>query len=322
MHLGHGHDHAHDHSGHMHINRSFAIAVVLNILLVIGEAIGGLVSGSMALLADAGHNLSDVAGLILAWCAHWLRGKGSGARWTYGFRSFTILAANLNGVLIVAAIVGVSIESIRRLFYGTEVAELPVIVVALVAAVLNFATARLLSHSGEDLNIRGAYLHMMADAAVSLSVVVGALVMLVSGWSWLDPAISLAICVVLAIGTFGLLSESTSMMMHAAPRKIDLEEVRQFLLSNSEVDRIDDLHVWSVSTSDVLLTTRLLCPRVALEAIDPMLEDLHEGLRAEFGISHATIEITRGGVKSCQLAPEGIGQVDPCDSHTSCDSHT
>lgn len=306
MHLGpHGTDsHCNHHHEHVQLNRSFAIAVVLNVMLVIGETIGGFVSGSMALLADAGHNLGDVAGLVLAWWAHHLRQHEGNERWSYGMRGFTILAANLNGLLILAAIVGVSVESIRRLWAPSEVAGIPVMIVAAFAALLNFATARLLvSKSDDDLNVRGAYLHMVADAAVSLAVVLGAGVMLLTGWNWVDPAISLAICVVLSIGTWQLLKESTSMMMHAVPKAVNLPEVRSFLSSFPEVKQVADLHVWSVSTTDVLLTSKLHCPELEIGEQDAFLQEIHEGLREEWGISHATLEVVRGdqAVGACAL---------------------
>lgn len=305
MHLTHHHHEGHSCGSqeHLRLNRSFAIAVILNVLLVVGEVAGGVVAGSMALLADAGHNLSDVAGLILAWWAHWLRSKGGSQRWTYGLRSFTILAANLNGVLILVAIVGVSFESIRRMLAPEEVAELPVLIVALVAAALNFATARLLAHGGDDLNVRGAYLHMMADAAVSLAVVVGAGLMMATNWMWVDPAISLAICVVLSFGTWSLLRESTSMMLQAAPRSIDVEEVRQFLRNSPVVEQVQDLHVWSLSTTEPALTVRLRCPDLPANAQDALLEELHGGLESDFAIRHSTIEIARSekGSDTCRL---------------------
>ncbi len=294
MHLGpHPHDCQHTHQ-RLTLSRAFALAVVLNVLLVIGEAVAGFVSGSLALLADAGHNLSDVAGLILAWWAHWLRTLGRGGRWTYGWRAFTILAANLNGLLLVVAIVGVAFESIRRLFNPTTISEWPVLIVALLAALLNFATARLLVSGGQDdLNVRGAYLHMVADAAVSLAVVLGAVVMLGTGWHWLDPVISLAICVVLGFGTWRLLRESTSLLMHAAPQQLDVAEIRESLQAHVEIEEVKDLHVWSVSTTDVLLTARLRCGELAGEQQDALLDRLQAELNRDFSISHATLEIRR-----------------------------
>ncbi|MEM7476413.1 MAG: cation diffusion facilitator family transporter [Planctomycetota bacterium] len=296
MHLLPSHENGccHGDAANLKLNRSFCIAVVLNTLLVIGEAGCGLWSGSMALLADAGHNLSDVAGLILAWWAHWLRGKSAGGRWTYGKRSFTILAANVNALLIIVAIVGVAVESVRRMFAPSEVLEMPVIFVALFAAVLNFATARLLAGGRDDLNVRGAYLHMLTDAAVSLAVVVGAVLMMFTDWHWVDPGLSIAICFVLAFGTWELLRESTSMMMNAAPRKLDVVEVREFLESTPGVEEVADLHIWSVSTVDVALTARLLCPECTAEQQDQLLAQLHHDLDHEFGISHRTIEVQRG----------------------------
>lgn len=297
MHLGphhHGHSHAcgsDDHHGKW--NRAFGLAVLLNVLLVVAEALGGFWTGSMALLADAGHNLSDVAGLVLAWGAHWLRGKGRQGRWTYGWRSFTILAANLNGVLLVVAIVGVSYESIHRLMAPSPIAEVPVLVVAAIAALLNLGTARLLLGGGSDLNVRGAYLHMLADAAVSVAVVVGALLIMATGWNWIDPAVSLAICAVLTFGTWQLLRESTEMMMHAAPREFDLAGVQEYLRAFPEVANVVDLHIWSVSTTDVLLTAKLHCPGVSAADQDAMLREMHAGLDLQYCVSHATLEVFR-----------------------------
>lgn len=292
MHLSHSHcDHQH-HAAPMRLDRSFAVAVILNVLLVIGEAIGGWWSGSIALLADAGHNLGDVAGLLLAWGAHWLRGRAPAGRWTYGWRAFTMMAANLNGLLLIVAIVGVSIESVRRLFVPSEIAEIPVILVASFAAVLNFGTAWLLaSHSKHDLNVRGAYLHMLADAAVSVAVVLGAVAIIFTGWFWLDAAISLGICVVLAIGTWHLLRESMSMLMHAAPTGIMPTEIKSSLLSHPEVQRVEDVHVWSVSTTEVLLTAKLGCGELRWEQQAGLLQRIHEGLEHDFGIRHATLEL-------------------------------
>lgn len=308
MHLSpHGQGSAcHHTSDSLPLNRSFAIAVVLNVLLVVGEAIGGWMAGSMALLADAGHNLSDVAGLLMAWWAHWLRGRSAGGRWTYGWRSFTILAAHLNGVLLVVAIMGVSLESIRRLFEPSQVAELPVLYVASLATLLNFATARLLASATHDLNVRGAYLHMLADAAVSLAVVVGAVVMMFTNWQWLDPAISLSICCVLVLGTWRLLRDSTGMLMHAAPRDLELDDLRDYFVTHAPIAEVEDLHVWSVSTTDVVLTVRLLCPLLEAREQDALRNRLHEGLREEFGIGHATIEIARSGPSSGVCALDAL----------------
>lgn len=288
------------------LNRSFAIAVLLNIALVVCEAAGGFLSGSVALLADAGHNLSDVAGLILAWGAHWLRGRGGGQRWTYGLRSFTILAATLNAILIVVAIIGVAIESTRRLFEPTEVAEIPVLLVALVAAVLNFATARLLSGNSDDLNVRGAYLHMLADAAVSVAVVIGAVLIMVTDWNWIDPGISLAICVLLSIGTWRLLRESTAMLLNAAPSSLDLGDIATSLGSSPEVASVDDLHVWSVSTTELALTARLCCPGLSGPQQDELLKELHQNLFDDFGIRHSTIEVNHDSQtqEGCVLSPK------------------
>lgn len=307
MHLFHSHEHDECCHGPVpdKLNRSFAIAVVLNTLLVVGEFAGGLYSGSVALLADAGHNLSDVAGLVLAWVANWLRSRKATYRWTYGFRSFTILAANINAILIVLAIVGVSIESIRRLIQPVDVEELPVIVVALFAALLNFWTASLLSGKRDDLNVQGAYLHMMADAAVSVAVVVGASLIWLTGWIWLDPGLSLAICILLSFGTWRLLKESTSMLMQAAPNNLEFEDVKSLLMSTPEIVEVQDLHIWSLSTTEVALSARIRCPDLDALSQDPFLRDLHASLHQEFSIGHSTIEITRGenDLLGCNLSP-------------------
>jgi cobalt-zinc-cadmium efflux system protein len=252
-----------------------------------------------------------VAGLILAWWAHWLRSKPQSGRWTYGWRSFTILAANINGLLLVVAIVGISIESLRRLAMPSEIAELPVLLVAAVATLLNFATARLLvSEGGDDLNVRGAYLHMLADAAVSLAVVVGALVILATGWLWIDAAISIGICLVLSIGTWSLLRESTSMLLQAAPLALDVADIKSSLESHPEVAEVLDLHVWSASTTEVLLTAQLRCPELSWENYQELLDRLHLSLRRDFSIAHATLEITR------ELDSQGISRADcPLERH-------
>ncbi len=308
MHLV-GHQHGancgHHDSQDIQLNRSFAIAVVLNVAMVLGEVVAGVWSGSVALLADAGHNLSDVAGLLLAWWANWLKSQMPASRWTYGYRSFTMLAANINGILISVAILGVSFESIRRLFAPTEVLEWPVLIVAAVAALLNFASARLLSSNVDDLNVRGAYWHMMADAAVSVAVVIGALVMMATKWTWIDPVVSLMICVLLISGTVRLLMESTTMLMHAAPKNVSLPEIRQFFGAHENIAEIADLHVWSVSTSEIALTARVICPQLDTDSQDGLLDDLHTGLQSHFGISHATIEILRRNVgTACKLTPQ------------------
>ena len=292
MHLG-PHSHSDDcghHHGPTDLTLAFGLAVVLNILLVVGEAVGGFIAGSVALLADAGHNLGDVVGLILAWGAHWLRNKPNSGRWTYGLRSFTTLAASINGILLVCTVIGIGIESVRRLYMPTDISEIPVLVVAFTAALINFATARLLAGQNHDLNVRGAYLHMLADAAVSMAVVVGAIVIMLSGWQWIDPAISIGICIALGIGTWGLLKESTSLLMNAAPRHIEIEKLKQWLASYPEIDSVTDLHVWSVSTTDVLLTARIHCP-TSEDCTDTLLNELHFQLAEKFQIAHATIEI-------------------------------
>ena len=303
MHLGHAHCDHHHVPANTKLGRAFAIAVGLNVLLVIGEAVGGWLAGSIALVADAGHNLGDVAGLLLAWGAHWLSSWTRRGRWTYGWRAFTMLAAHLNAVLLSLTIVWVSYESTKRLFSPVEIAELPVMALAVLAAGLNFLTAWLLARQGtHDLNVRGAYLHMLADAAVSVAVVLGALAIYLTGWHWLDPAISLIICCLLAWGTWRLLTESTSMLMHAAPPNIDLQEVERLLLATPQVRRVGDLHVWSVSTTEVLMSCQLVCEPLSWDEQGELLHDLHHAVEHEFGIRHATFEIRAAeSAEACAL---------------------
>lgn len=273
------------------MGRVFLLAIALNVLLVLGEAIAGLIAGSMALIADAGHNLSDVLGLVLAGLAEWLRKGQAAGRWTYGKRSFTILAAQMNGVLLVAAIVGILSESLRRLWMPTEVLEGPVLIVAAVAVLLNLLTAWLLLGHQDDLNIHAAYLHMVADAGVSLAVVAGTALVMWTGWRWIDPALGIGICIVLSISTVRLLWKATTMMLHAAPSAENVAQIAQFLASLPEVHDVVDLHVWNVSTTDLLLSARLVCPSLDQKQQDAFLQRIHEALEAQFGIRHATVEL-------------------------------
>lgn len=297
---GHGHGHFHGHATDSH-DGAFAIGVALNVGFVGVEVFYGIAAGSLALLADAGHNLGDVLGLLLAWAGSWAARRPPRGRWTYGFGKSTILASLANAILLSIAIGGIAWEAFGRLMTPQNVAGDTVMWVAGVGIAINTATALMfLRGRKEDLNIRGAFLHMAADAAVSAGVVVAALVMLRTGWLWLDPAVSLAIVVVIAIGTWGLLRDSWQLALDAVPAKVDRDAVAGYLASVPGVAGIHDLHIWPLSTTSVALTAHLVKPDAVID--DTLLQGLSVALRERFGIDHATIQI-EGAVdeRSCHL---------------------
>ncbi|MCR5877504.1 cation diffusion facilitator family transporter [Phenylobacterium sp. J367] len=308
-HHGHGHGHSHGH-GHHHpapadMGRAFAIGVALNSVFVLAEAGAGIWAGSMALLADAGHNLSDVLSLILAWGAAVLARRAPGGRRTYGLRKATILASLANAVLLLVAVGAIVSESIHRLMAPASVETTVVIAVAALGVVINTATALLfLRGSHSDLNVRGAFLHMAADAAVSLAVVVGAAAIMFTGFLWIDPALSLLIAVVIVIGTWGLLRDSVDLALDAAPRGIDVETVRAWLADLPGVEEVHDLHIWAMSTTETALTVHLVRP--AGGDADRFLHDACEGLHARFNIGHATLQVETGAAHACRLAPAEV----------------
>lgn len=303
----HSHDHHHHGHGHHHdagvvSSRAFVIGITLNLAFVGIETGFGLWSNSLALLADAGHNFSDVIGLLAAWGAMLLAKRAASSRFTYGLRSSTILAALANAMLLLMAVGGIVWEAVQRLQAPAMVNESVMMWVALVGIIINIGTALLfVNGSKEDLNVRGAYLHMMADAAVSAGVVIAALAMQWSGWLWLDPAISIAIAVVIFVGTWGLFKESVRLSLHAVPDSINIEKISAFLIKQPGVQSIHDLHVWAMSTTETALTAHLLMPGEAPS--DTFLVHLAEELEHHYRISHATFQIERGGDQhECQLA--------------------
>ena len=302
------HDHQH-HAGHHHLpasyTRAFALGVSLNLGFVVVEAVYGVLAGSLALLADAGHNLSDVLGLLLAWGATALARARPSSRFTYGLRGSSIWAALANALLLLVACAGIGWEALHRLGSPQPVASGTMIGVAAIGIVINLATARLFMAGRErDLNIRGAYLHMLADAAVSAGVVVGGIVLRYSGWQWLDPLLSLAIVAVILIATWGLLRDSVNLALAGVPAGIDMAGVREFLGERSGVAEVHDLHVWAMSTSEVALTAHLVMP--AGHPGDRFLAELCDALEHRFGIHHATVQIEMGGAEACKLAPEHL----------------
>jgi cobalt-zinc-cadmium efflux system protein len=288
LHGGHGHSH-----GPTDFGRAFAFGIGLNLLFVGIEALYGWLSNSLSLLADAGHNLSDVLGLGLAWIATILAKRVPTARRTYGLRRSSILASLGNALLLLAAVVGICWEAVLRLRQPEPIASGTVMLVAGVGILVNGLTAWLFaSGSKGDLNVRGAFLHMAADAAVSAGVVLAALAMRYTGWLWLDPATSLAIALVISVGTWGLLRDSVDLSLDAVPRHIDPAEVEAYLASLPGVLAAHDLHIWAMSTTEVALTVHLVKPDAVVD--DALLSQIGGELATRFGIGHATVQLELG----------------------------
>jgi cobalt-zinc-cadmium efflux system protein len=294
----HGHHHGHDHGHHHHAPASydgaFAIGIGLNLLFVAAEVAAGIFADSIALLADAGHNFSDVVGLLLAWGASWAVRRRPRGRFTFGFRRAPILAALANAALLLVAVGAILFEAVDRLMTLQPVASGAVMAVAGIGIVINGFTAWLFARGAEqDLNVRGAFLHMAADAAVSAGVVLAALLYRQTGWAWADPVAGIAVALVIIWSSWGLMRESLVLAMDAAPSAISLEEVSAFLAAQPGVARIHHLHVWAVSTSEIALTAHLVRPGQGLD--DTFLARLSHDLDHRFGIAHATIQVEAGG---------------------------
>ncbi|MFM2485228.1 cation diffusion facilitator family transporter [Celerinatantimonas yamalensis] len=292
------HNHSHEITSH---NRSFAIGIALNVIFVVIEFGYGILADSLALMADAGHNLSDVVGLLLAWGAAVLATKAATEKRTYGFRKATIIASLASAILLFVALGGIAWEAIGRFAHPKPVEGMTVIVVAAIGVVINTLTALLFAKGQkDDLNIRGAFLHMSADAGISLGVVVAGILMMVNGWLWIDPIVSLAIVAIIFIGTWGLLQDSFNYAIDAVPKRIDIGEISQYMLSFDCVDHIHDLHVWPLSTTEVALTVHLVVNSHSLD--NRFLWTLQHHLHDQFGIEHATIQVENSmGENNCML---------------------
>jgi len=277
------------------------LAIGLNTVFVAIEFSYGLIAHSTALMADASHNLSDVLGLLLAWGAAVLARRQPEGRYTYGLRSSSILAALANAMLLLVACGGIAWEALRRLLEPSEVAGMTMALVAAAGIVINgFSAWLFMAGSKHDLNLRGAYLHLAADALVSLGVVLGGVAILATGWTWIDPALSLIIVAVIVIGTWGLLRESISLSLSAVPRHIDLPAVQQYLSGLHGVEAVHDLHIWGMSTTESALTACLVMP--AGYGGDGFLDEVAEQLERRFAIQHSTLEIRmHAGGSGCAL---------------------
>ncbi|RNF31089.1 cobalt transporter [Massilia aurea] len=302
----HDHDHGHGHShgfGHHHHHmpspdghgRAFALAIGLNLAFVIVEFTYGFIAHSTALMADAGHNLSDVLGLMLAWGAALLAKSAPKGRYTYGLRGSSILAALGNGLLLMVACGAIAWEAVQRIAEPAPVAGATVSIVAAIGVVINgFSAWLFLAGSKGDLNIRGAYLHMAADAALSLGVVISGLAIMYSGLTWIDPIVSLVIVVVIVIGTWSLLRESVQLSMAAVPPNVDAGKVQAFLAGQPGVTEVHDLHIWAMSTTETALTAHLVIP--GGYPGDATLDAIEHTLREKHAIHHCTLQVEQGTI--------------------------
>lgn len=296
-HSHHGHDHGHSHGHHHPLpsdhGKAFALAIGINTLFVVIEFVYGFIANSTALMADAGHNLSDVLGLALAWGAAILAKRAPSKDFTYGLRGTSIVAALLNALLLMLACGAIAWEAVQRFTAAPPVAGMTVSVVAGIGVAVNAFSAWLfMAGSKNDLNIRGAYQHMAADAATSLGVVVSGIVIMYTGWTWLDPAVSLVIVVMIVIGTWSLLRESVQLVLAGVPSNIDSTAVQAFLAGQAGVAEVHDLHIWAMSTTETALTAHLVMP--AGYPGDASIDALAARLREDFSIHHCTLQVEEG----------------------------
>src|SRR5476649_74073 len=320
-HAGHDHDHGHDHHDHDHDHgfsfghhhhhhaptthgRAFAIAIALNAMFVVIEFVYGFLANSTALMADAGHNLSDVLGLMLAWGAAILAKRMPKGRYTYGLRSTSMMAALFNSMVLMATCGVIAWEAVQQLLHPNPVAGATVSVVAAIGIAVNgFSAWLFVAGSKGDINIRGAYLHMAADAVISFGVLVAGLIVMFTGWSWLDPLVSVAIVVMIVLGTWSLLRESLNMMLAAVPDSVDAAKVAGFLRARPGVQEVHDLHIWSMSTTETALTAHLVMP--SGYPGDVTMDAISAELKQTFAIHHSTLQIEMGTTPhACCLQPD------------------
>jgi len=284
--MGHNHNHT-----FKNYRKAFAIGIGLNTLYVAVEAFYGFAVNSSALLADAGHNMSDVFSLILAWAAIWISTKKPSGKYTYGLRKSTILASLFNGLLIVIASGFILWDAIQKIQNPIEIPGNTIMIVASIGLIVNTGTALMFMKGQDDLNVKGAFLHMAADAGVTLAVLIGGLVMKYTGAFWVDPVLSFLIVGVILYGTWGLLPDSVKLAIDAVPEKIDLNEVKHFLEKIECVEEVHDLHIWAMSTTETALTAHLVIPN---GCEDQLLYDIREKLHDMFEITHTTLQVEKG----------------------------
>lgn len=311
----------HTHAHHNHavkggtLGSRFAIGAAINLLYIFIEAGYGFLTNSLALLADAGHNLGDVFSLLAAWFALYLTGLKPKGNKTYGYRRSSILAALFNSFLLLGIAGVIAIEAVERFFTPAQVSGADIMIVAGIGVLINAATAYLFLRDKEhDINVKGAYLHMMADALISVSVVISGLLIYYTGVRFIDPIISLVIVAVIVYNTWGVLRDSLNLAMDFVPQKIDLSEVRNYLLHINGVREIHDLHIWAMSTTDTALTVHLVMPEK--DSDDKFLTDICSELKERFGIAHSTIQVEKGNKEHpCALGPATREEAEH-DAHT------
>lgn len=296
--MAHSHEHSHGNAGENNYSRAFALGIGLNIAFVAVEIIYGLIANSSALLADAGHNASDVLGLVFAWTASRLATIKPKGKYTYGLRKTTILVSILNALLLFGAVTAIGWDAVAKLYNPEPVAGTPVMIVAAIGVVINTLTALLfMKGQKEDLNIKGAFLHMAADAGVSLGVVVAGLLINITGLQWIDPITSFLIIAVILWGTWNLFTDSVDLALDAVPKQIDVDKVRDFLLSQNGVQNVHDLHIWAMSTTKVALSVHII---TSVQTDSSFIKEIQESLHEKFNIGHTTIQIEFGSVlKDC-----------------------
>ncbi|MFZ4762808.1 MAG: cation diffusion facilitator family transporter [Alphaproteobacteria bacterium] len=310
----HHHNHHHDHEGHHggghhhapnNFGRAFSIGIGLNIAFVVGEIIYGLQANSLALLADAGHNASDVLGLFMAWGAFILAKSKPSERYSYGLQSSSIIAALANAVLLLLACGGIGWEALQRFSHPEPITASTVMLVAGVGVFVNGITAWLfMGGRHDDLNIKGAFLHMAADAAISLGVVASAALSQQTGWLWLDPLVSFSIAVIIIVSTWQLLKSSANLALHATPEHIDVRLVKNYLGNQEGVSEVHDLHIWAMSTTNNALSAHLIMPNG--HPGDGFIQKITHELAHLYHIHHATIQIELGDSVACSLAPDHV----------------
>jgi len=299
-----------DHGAHLHADpnygRAFAVGIALNLAYVGGEAVAGILSGSLALLADAGHNLGDVLGLSLAWGAALLSRRQPSGRFTYGLRSSSILAALGNAIILLVVTGGIAWEAIRRIAHPVPVASGIVIGVAVAGVLVNGVTALLFaSRHPHDLNIKSVFVHMAADALVTAGVVAAGIAIWLTGRLWIDPAVSLVVSAVIVIGTWGLMKSAMGLALNAVPEGVDIAAVREHLMAMPGVSALHDLHIWGMSTTETALTCHLLMP--GGHPGDAVLNTVAQQLDQRFGIHHVTLQIELAdSEEACALTPEHV----------------
>ncbi|MBD2196421.1 MULTISPECIES: cation diffusion facilitator family transporter [Calothrix] len=300
-HNHHHHSHEHEH-GTNNYSRAFTIGIILNVGFVIIEATYGYLANSLALLADAGHNMSDVLGLLLAWGASFLGSRPPSQRYTYGWRRSSILAALINAIALLLVMGGIGWEAVQRFSQPASIGGNTVIVVAIVGIIINTITALMfMSGRKHDLNIRGAFLHMAADAGVSLGVVLAGITIILTGWLWFDPVVSLIIVAVVVVGTWQLLKDSVNLALDAVPESIEPLAVQTYLSERPGVTQVHDLHIWAMSTTETALTAHLVIP--SGHPGDDFLIKTCKELHDHFGIEHSTLQIEVGdSQQTCTLA--------------------